>query len=246
MAFWVYVDSSKFYSSGKWKYLGESEVTEPLAIWPLILQASLFVKLIMLLLLLSSFLSWALIIERWLFYRRIEEHLKSFEADFWGRSQLEPYYTQLKSRSNLGALEEIFVAGYKAFQHLKASSHLPPQTIIEATNTAMQVIQTREEELLTKRLSFLASVGSIAPYVGLLGTVWGVMDAFRHIASLNQVSLAQVAPGIAEALIATAMGLFVAIPAVVSYNRFVVQVDRLMARMNSFSSELSHVLYLHL
>ena len=204
------------------------------------LNASFVVQLIMLLLLALSVLSWAILIERWLFYRKARNALKEFEDDFWSGIDLSELYRQ--GESNPGA-EDIFRAGFNEFRRLRTKTRDDRDALISGVQRAMGVALLQEQERLETSLNFLATVGSTSPYIGLFGTVWGIMNAFRGLASLHHASLAVVAPGISEALIATAMGLFAAIPAVVAYNRFTAQANMLHNQYQTFADQFSSLLH---
>ncbi len=210
----------------------------------LIANASLLVQMVMGLLLLVSLMSWWYIFIKLFAVRAAVKQTHSFEDAFWGNPNLVALYQSACSttRHDQGALENIFAAGFAEYVKLKKAQSVDSAAVMEGTRRAMRARYQREMDQLESHLSFLATVGSVSPYVGLLGTVWGIMNAFRGLSSVGQATLAQVAPGIAEALVATAMGLFAAIPAVVAYNRYVHDVDRLSSRFESFIEEFSNVL----
>ena len=217
-------------------------VTQDLSVVSLIANASVLVQLVMLILLVASLVSWYYIFRKYYSFRQAHRQTDEFERDFWsGGSLNELYQAAVSSRHGSGSLERIFEAGYREFSKLRKPGH-DIATVMDGTRRAMRATYQRELELLESHLSFLATVGSVSPYVGLFGTVWGIMNAFRGLANVAQATLAQVAPGIAEALIATAMGLFAAIPAVVAYNRFAGEVNRLATRFESFMEEFSNIL----
>lgn len=210
----------------------------------LISTASVLVQLVMGLLLFVSLMSWWYIFLK-LFAIRNENRLtEEFEEEFWRHSNLNELYRQSSNsgRVDQGALERIFCAGFVEFVKLKKQHGVDSSAIMEGTRRAMRATYQREMDRLESHLAFLASVGSVSPYVGLFGTVWGIMNAFRGLANVGQATLAHVAPGIAEALVATAMGLFAAIPAVVAYNRYAHDINRLATRFESFTEEFSNVL----
>jgi biopolymer transport protein TolQ len=219
------------------------EVTQDLSFIHLISNASVLVQLVMGLLLLVSLMSWWYIFLK-LFAIRAEVRLtEEFEDAFWRNPDLNQLYQGAKSgRGDQGALERIFAAGFAEFAKLKKQHGVDASAVMDGTRRAMRATYQREMDRLESHLAFLASVGSVSPYVGLFGTVWGIMNAFRGLANVGQATLAHVAPGIAEALVATAMGLFAAIPAVVAYNRYAHDIDRLATRFESFTEEFSNVL----
>ncbi|MDD5250513.1 MAG: protein TolQ [Rhodocyclaceae bacterium] len=218
-------------------------VTQDLSIIELVANASLVVKLVLALLTLVSVMSWYYIFRKWFAIRDARTKTDKFERDFWSGGNLDTLYqSAVNDRHHTGALEHIFESGYREFTKLRGQRTLDPATIIDGVRRAMRATYQREIDDLEAHLSFLASVGSVSPYVGLFGTVWGIMHSFRGLASMVSATLAAVAPGIAEALVATAIGLFAAIPAVVAYNRFVHDADRLAVRFESFMEEFSNIL----
>jgi biopolymer transport protein TolQ len=217
--------------------------TQDLSILYLIANASLLVQLVMAGLLLASLFSWYYIFRKVIGLRRANQQCDQFEKDFWSGGDLnELYQAAVNSRHGSGGMERIFEAGYREFTKLRKQPGQDIAPVMEGTRRAMKATYQRELEFMESHLSFLASVGSVSPYVGLFGTVWGIMNSFRGLANVAQATLAQVAPGIAEALVATAMGLFAAIPAVVAYNRFAGDVNRLATRFESFIEEFSNIL----
>lgn len=210
----------------------------------MVAQASLLVQLVMGLLLVVSLLSWWRIFLKMFTVRAAMRQTREFEEAFWRTPNLMELYQQAASRERhgQGALEGIFAAGFAEFVKLRKTHGVDSAAVMDGTRRAMKARYQREMDRLDAHLSFLATVGSVSPYVGLLGTVWGIMDAFRGLSSVGQATLAQVAPGIAEALVATAMGLFAAIPAVVAFNRYARDIDRLATRFESFIEEFSNVL----
>ena len=216
-------------------------VTEDLSLFYLISSASVFVQLVMLILLLASLLSWWYIFRKFFVLRDTIKQSDEFEDSFWRGADLNALYQRAtSSRYASSSMERIFVAGFSEF-----SKHAPGKDvdmIMDSTRRAMQATYQREMDRLETHLPFLATVGSVSPYVGLLGTVWGIMNSFRSLSNISQATIAHVAPGIAEALIATAMGLFAAIPAVIAYNRYVSDTEKLATRFESFMEELSNVL----
>jgi biopolymer transport protein TolQ len=219
-------------------------VTADLEIWSLILGASLVVKAVLLLLLAVSFLSWMFIFSKWFAIRRVREQTERFEREFWGGGDLNLLYQgAVNNRHTIGSQERIFESGYREFTKLRMQrGTTDPSVMVDGARRAMRATYQREMDHLERHLAFLASTGSVSPYVGLFGTVWGIMHSFRSLANVQQATLAQVAPGIAEALVATAIGLFAAIPAVVAYNRYSHQIDRLAIRFESFMEEFSNIL----
>ena len=219
-------------------------VTQDLELWTLIVNASLVVKLVMLLLIAVSFLSWTFIFSKWIAIRRARAQTEQFEREFWSGNDLNSLYQgAVNARHTIGSLERIFEAGFREFSKLRNQRGNDAPVLVEGAERAMRATYQREMDLLERHLAFLASTGSVSPYVGLFGTVWGIMHAFRSLANVQQATLSLVAPGIAEALIATAIGLFAAIPAVVAYNRFSHDIDRLSIRFESFMGEFSNILH---
>jgi len=221
-------------------------VTQDLDIWTLIVNASIVVKVVMLLLLAVSFMSWMFIFQKWFSIRRSVRQTGQFEREFWGGKDLNALYQgAVNHRHSIGSLERIFEAGFREFAKLRGqkSAQTEASDMVDGARRAMRATFQREMDFLERHLAFLASTGSVSPYVGLFGTVWGIMHAFRSLANVQQATLAQVAPGIAEALIATAIGLFAAIPAVVAYNRYSYDIERLANRFESFMEEFSNILH---
>ncbi|MGH8704522.1 MAG: protein TolQ [Burkholderiales bacterium] len=218
-------------------------VTQDLDMWTLIVGASFVVKAVMFLLLAVSFLSWMFIFRKWFGIRRAREQTEQFEREFWSGSDIHTLYQgAVNNRPTIGSLERIFEAGYREFTKHRSQRGTEPSVMVDGARRAMRATYQREMDHLERHLAFLASTGAVSPYVGLFGTVWGIMHAFRSLANVQQATLAQVAPGIAEALIATAIGLFAAIPAVVAYNRYSHDIDRLAIRFESFMEEFSNIL----
>ena len=220
-------------------------MSEPLSIYALVANASLLVQIIMALLAAVSVASWVMIFQRWRALDRIQLELNEFEDYFWSGIDLRELHRDLQDDSSLTGIETVFVAGFTEFQRLSEQPNTDPDSIMQGVQRVMRVEVSREEERLEKHLAFLATVGSTSPYVGLFGTVWGIMNSFRSLANMSQATLASVAPGISEALIATAMGLFAAIPAVIGYTRFSALVEVLMKRYEAFADELTSVLFRH-
>ncbi len=218
-------------------------VTTDLSIISLIANASVLVKGVMLLLAAVSFMSWYWIFRKWFAIRDARAKTDQFERDFWSGGDLNALFqSAANDRHSAGALERIFEAGYREFTKLRGQKSLDPASIVDGSRRAMRATYQREMDHLEAHLAFLASVGSVSPYVGLFGTVWGIMNAFRGLANVSSATLAHVAPGIAEALVATAIGLFAAIPAVVAYNRCAHDIDRVSIRFASFMEEFSNIL----
>ena len=218
-------------------------VTTDLSILSLIANASILVKGVMLLLAIVSLTSWYWIVRKWFAIRDARAKTEQFERDFWSGGDLNALFqSAVNDRHSAGALERIFEAGYREFTKLRGQKSLDPASIVDGSRRAMRATYQREMDHLEAHLAFLASVGSVSPYVGLFGTVWGIMNAFRGLANVSSATLAHVAPGIAEALVATAIGLFAAIPAVVAYNRFAHDIDRVSIRFESFMEEFSNIL----
>lgn len=214
-----------------------------LSLVDLVLNASLLVQLVMLLLLAASFTSWTMIFRKRLDMRRAQQAADDFEDQFWSGKDLVSMYNRLNaSQDNLSAMERIFQSGFKEFARLRGQPGLDAKAVLEGSQRAMRVALRREADALESYLPFLATVGSTSPYVGLFGTVWGIMNSFRALGNVDQATLSMVAPGIAEALIATAMGLFAAIPAVIAYNRYTSAVERLINRYDTFVEEFSTIL----
>ena len=209
-----------------------------LSIYDLIANASLLVQLVMLLLVVVSIISWMMIFQKWFLLRRAQIEYEAFEDHFWSGIDLRQFYNELEDVEGLNGIENIFVSGFKEFLRLSEQSDADPEAIMQGVQRTMRVALNREEARLETNLAFLATVGSTSPYVGLFGTVWGIMNSFRSLANMSQATLASVAPGISEALIATAMGLFAAIPAVIAYNRFSATADSITDLYQTFSDEL--------
>ena len=221
-------------------------VTQDLDIWTLIANASIVVKVVMLLLAAVSFMSWMFIFQKWFSIRRAAAQTDKFEREFWSGNDLNALYQgAVNHRHTIGSLERIFEAGFREFAKLRSGQRAGTDAsdMVDGARRAMRATFQREMDFLERHLAFLASTGSVSPYVGLFGTVWGIMHAFRSLANVQQATLAQVAPGIAEALVATAIGLFAAIPAVVAYNRYSHDIERLATRFESFMEEFSNILH---
>lgn len=209
-----------------------------LSIFYLITQASLMVQLVMLILLVASVMSWTFILSKRKELKRALQVTEQFETEFWSGGDLSDLYKQITADdSQAEGIEKIFIAGYKEFSRMHSVQGMQTTAKVENAQRVMRIELARELDRLDESLPFLATVGSTSPYVGLFGTVWGIMNSFRSLSSVKQATLAQVAPGIAEALVATAIGLFAAIPAVVAYNRFATGADRLAGRYELFIEE---------
>jgi biopolymer transport protein TolQ len=218
-------------------------LSEPLSIYSLIVHASALVQVILLLLLITSVASWVMIFQRAFALKSVQKSIDEFEEYFWSGIDLRQLYDELEAADHdLTGMETMFVAGFKEYSRLSEQG-VDPEAVMQGVQRATRVALTREEERLETHLPFLATVGSTSPYVGLFGTVWGIMNSFRSLANMTQATLASVAPGISEALVATAMGLFAAIPAVIGYNRFSARAEILMTRYETFSEEFTSILY---
>lgn len=220
---------------------------ESLNVWGLIVTATLPVQLVMLILMTASITSWVMIFQRWMVLNSADKGMASFEKRFWSGMDLSQLFregsSQQKENQPIGGMESIFRAGFKEFMRLRQQGNIDTDAVMSGAQRAMRVAYSREEEKLEKNLTFLATVGSVTPYIGLFGTVIGIMNSFISLASQNQASLQVVAPGIAEALIATAMGLFAAIPAVVAYNRYSSRVESISSNYLTFTEEFSSILH---
>ena len=221
-------------------------MNEELSLVDLILSAGFTVKLVMALLLAASVASWFMIVQRLLYFRSADAEMLDFEEHFWSGIELSKLYREGNAREADGehiiGMEGVFRAGFKEFTRQAQQSDMDAEALLEGARRAMRVAMLREEERMEKHLPFLATVGSTSPYIGLFGTVWGIMNSFRGLANTTQATLATVAPGISEALVATAMGLFAAIPAVMAYNRFAAKVDVFGKRYDTFVDEFSSIL----
>jgi biopolymer transport protein TolQ len=218
-------------------------MNQDLSILQLVLGASFVVQLVMLLLLIVSVTSWAAIFGKLFALRRVKTKNDEFERDFWSGTSLNDLFSAAAQNAKLaGPMERIFASGMREYQKLRERRIADAATLLDGARRAMRASFQRELDVVETHLSFLASVGSVSPYVGLFGTVWGIMHAFTGLGALQQVTLATVAPGIAEALVATALGLFAAIPAVVAYNRFARDIDRVAIKLETFIEEFSNIL----
>jgi biopolymer transport protein TolQ len=214
-----------------------------LQIWQLVMDASWLVKVVMLLLLAASVASWMIIFRKRQILSAAEHEAEGFEEKFWSGTELTAMYEGIAtSHRTTRGMEKVFDSGFSEFLRMRQQSRMGPTAMVEGAQRAMRIALTRETEELEQHLNFLATVGSTSPYVGLFGTVWGIMTSFHQLANVNQATIAMVAPGISEALVATAMGLFAAIPAVIAYNRFSNQVERLESRYDNFKEEFSSIL----
>jgi biopolymer transport protein TolQ len=218
-------------------------VETDLSIANLILGASLLVQALMLVLVAASVMSWALIMRKRKEMRDARREADRFEEVFWSTEDLTTLFNRINSANKSSeGMERMFLAGFKEFARLRKREAIEPTAILEGVQRAMRISLNRQVEELEVSLPFLATVGSVSPYVGLFGTVWGIMEAFQALGNVHQATLAMVAPGISQALIATAMGLFAAIPAVVAYNRFSSEIDRLFSRYDIFQEEFASIL----
>jgi biopolymer transport protein TolQ len=218
-----------------------------LSVLELIIDATIPVQLVMLILLAASVVSWVMIVQRWLVLNSADAGMTSFEKRFWSGMDLSQLYrdgsNQQKDNRPMVGMESIFRAGFKEFMRLRQQPGVNSESVMAGAQRAMRVAYSREEEKLERHLAFLATVGSVTPYIGLFGTVIGIMNSFISLASQSQATLQVVAPGIAEALIATAMGLFAAIPAVVAYNRYSSRVESITNNYVTFTEEFAGILH---
>jgi biopolymer transport protein TolQ len=213
-----------------------------MSILSLVLNASAVVQIVMLGLLLASLIAWTMIIQKWKLLKKAKDEANLFERRFWSGADLVDLYKALAQRKDAQGMASIFEAGFREYAKLHKQPGMDGDAVLEGSQRAMRVTLNREVERVESGLAFLATVGSTSPYVGLFGTVWGIMNSFIALGQVEQATMAMVAPGIAEALIATAMGLFAAIPAVIAYNRFSYGVERLEARYDGFMEEFSNLL----
>ena len=222
----------------------EANVVDQMSMWSLISNASLVVQFVMLILVGASITSWVIIFQRSQLLRAARSSLNIFEDRFWSGVDLSKLYRQVSTEPDPDSgVEKIFSAGFKEFSRLSQQQGANPESVMDGVARSMRVAISHEEEKLEQSLPFLATVGSTSPYIGLFGTVWGIMNSFRGLAQVQQATLATVAPGIAEALIATAIGLFAAIPAVIAYNRFAARGENLIARYYTFADEFQAILH---
>jgi biopolymer transport protein TolQ len=215
---------------------------DQLSIIRIIVEASVPVQIVIAILLLASLTSWAIIFRKRLVINRARRGADQFENSFWSGGDLAQLYRAIEQRGGTTGMASIFEFGFREFARLRQQGGIAGDQLLEGARRAMRVAQLKEIDRLEASLATLATVGSTSPYVGLFGTVWGIMNAFRGLANVGQATLAHVAPGIAEALVATAMGLFAAIPAVIAFNHFVRHIERLSTRFESFMEEFSNIL----
>lgn len=214
-----------------------------LALWSMVAHASFVVQLMMLILFIASLVSWTMIFRKWFILKNAYREAERFEDRFWKGANVNHMYAELvRNEDKLAGMASVFVAGFREYTRLEKQKGIQPMDILDGVQRTMRVALSREIEYLETNLSFLATVGSTSPYIGLFGTVWGIMTAFQSFGDMQQATLAHVAPGISEALIATAMGLFAAIPAVIAYNRYADDAERLIARYDIFLEEFSSLL----
>ncbi len=222
-------------------------IEENLSIGSLIANASLLVQGVMAILFIASVMSWVMIVQRGLYLRGAQRGFREFEDAFWSGVDLNSLYLEISQRAkeegSADGIENVFRAGFREFNRLTQADKADPDAVMEGADRAMRVALSREDEKLNISLPFLASVASVSPYIGLFGTVWGIMNSFRGLAMVQQATLATVAPGISEALIATAMGLFAAIPAVIAYNRYAALVEMTNSNYETFAEEFSSILH---
>ena len=215
------------------------------SILDLIWRASPVVKVVMTMLMLVSMYSWTIILYKRSVLKKARKNVRQFEQRFWSGADLSELYKKLsvkRERSTLTGMEAIFEAGFREFIHLRKQQDLDAMDVVTGAQRSMRVALNREYESLESHLPFLATAGSTSPYIGLFGTVWGIMNSFRSLGASATASISDVAPGIAEALVATAIGLFAAIPAVIAYNRFASDLERVVGRYDNFVEEFSAVL----
>jgi biopolymer transport protein TolQ len=218
-------------------------MTTDASLWSFVSHAGPVVKIVMALLATASIASWTIIFQRSIFLSGAKDDIRNFEKRFWSGSDLHLLYSNIDTRhKELAGLEHIFVVGFEEFNRLNKQA-VTPEAVMEGTGRAMRIAVAQEVDKLEQHLSTLATIGSTSPYVGLFGTVWGIMTAFRALGAVQQATIAMVAPGISEALITTAMGLFAAIPAVISYNRYANIVERLVNYYETFQDEFSRILH---
>lgn len=207
------------------------------------MNAGIVVKIVLILLVGASIISWTFILQRAFYLKSLRNNTEEFENTFWSGGDLKSLYTTIKNKTDMQGLPVIFKAGFKEFLRLHQEAGMNAEAILESVKRAMRVAQMREQDSMELHLPMIATVGSISPYVGLFGTVWGIMISFRALANVQQATVSMVAPGIAEALIATAMGLFAAIPAVIAYNRYATDIGRLLNRFDAFQDEFANILF---
>ena len=218
--------------------------TNSVNVLDLVFRASVPVQLVMLLLIAASVISWTMIFRKYFAYRETLREADRFESKFWSGANLNQMYADFSKKENSATgMTRVFLDGFREFKRLHQQANIQPTDMLEGVQRAMRVTLSREVDELETHLSFLATVGSTSPYVGLFGTVWGIMNSFMALSGAQSVTIADVAPGIAEALIATAIGLFAAIPAVVAYNRFANTTERLVSRYENFMEEFASILH---
>ncbi|MCK5697799.1 MAG: protein TolQ [Gammaproteobacteria bacterium] len=213
-----------------------------MSILSLVTNATFIVQLVLFGLLLISIIAWTMIFQKWMILKKAKKEADLFEQRFWSGADLVDLYKALSQRKNAQGMASIFESGFHEYARLRRQPGIVTEAVLEGAQRAMRVTLHREIDKIETGLSFFATVGSTSPYVGLFGTVWGIMNSFRALGQVEQATMAMVAPGIAEALIATAMGLFAAIPAVIAYNRFSYSVERIEARYEAFMEEFSNLL----
>ncbi len=218
-------------------------MNEQMSIIGLIFHASFVVQLVMLMLVAASVMSWVIIFQRGRLLSATRQQMQAFEDRFWSGIDLNDLYRECQKEPEKSSAEVVFIAGLKEFGKLRQQKSIEPEAAMAGVQRAMRVAITRENEKLDHNLPLLATIGSTSPYIGLFGTVWGIMHSFHGLANVKQATIATVAPGISEALIATAMGLLAAIPAVIFYNRFASRVDQLNTALYTFADEFSSLLY---
>ena len=222
-------------------------MSESLSLWNLILNASWLAQLVMLSLFLISVMSWVIIVQKWIIIADAEKELSSFEKRFWSGMDLSQLYrdgsSKQKSNTSMIGMENLFRSGFKEFTRLRQQPGIDSDAVMEGAQRAMRVALARGEKVLERHLPVLATVASVSVYLGLFGTVWGIMNTFVSLANQSQASLAVVAPGIADALLATEMGLFAAIPAAIAYNRYAANVDSIIHSYMTFTDEFSSILH---
>jgi biopolymer transport protein TolQ len=221
-------------------------MTTDMSILSLVMGASFAVQVVLFILLAASFVSWSIIFTKRRLIRRTKTASDAFEANFWSGGDLNTLYRSAsRQKGGASGMASIFESGFREFNRISQQGGVEPEKLVEECRRAMRVSQMREVDRLEQSLATLATIGSTSPYVGLFGTVWGIMNSFRALGNVQSATLAMVAPGIAEALIATAMGLFAAIPAVIAYNRYADKVVRLEIRYDGFMEEFSSILQRH-
>lgn len=219
-------------------------MTHEPSLWSFVANAGPVVKMVMFMLLAASVWSWTIIFQRFFFLKDANFAIRKFEKKFWSGTDLHQFYIDLDSRQDeLNGLEHIFHAGFSEYVKLKKQGVANTEAILDGSQRVMRIALAKEIASLEQHLSFLATIGSTSPYVGLFGTVWGIMTSFRALSAVQQATMAMVAPGISEALIATAMGLFAAIPAVIAYNRYASQVEKLANLYDTFREEFFSILH---